>query len=81
MTPEVAKRLGEITVDPKTVTLAKKVDMSSAPTVNASGKWNLTADAEGQQFAVTLDLKQDGANVNGTLSSDIANGTIQKRQN
>jgi dipeptidyl aminopeptidase/acylaminoacyl peptidase len=77
MTPEVAKRLGEITVDPKTVTLAKKVDMSSAPTVNASGKWNLTADADGQQFAVTLDLKQDGANVNGTLSSDIANGTIQ----
>jgi dienelactone hydrolase len=77
MTPEVAKRLGEITVDPKTVTLAKKVDMSAAPSVNASGKWNLTADADGQQFAVTLDLKQDGVNVNGTLSSDIANGTIQ----
>ncbi len=29
MTPEVAKRLGEITVDPKTVTLAKPVDSSS----------------------------------------------------
>lgn len=77
MTPEVAKRLGEITVDPKTVTLSKKVDMSAAPSVNASGKWNLTSDADGQQIAVTLDLKQEGANVTGTLSSDIANGTIQ----
>ena len=77
MTPEVAKRLGEITVDPKTVTLAKKADMNAAPSVNAGGKWNLTADADGQQVAVTLDLKQDGANVNGSLASDIANGTIE----
>ncbi len=77
MTPEVAKRLGEITVDPKTVTLMKKVDTNAAPSVNASGKWNLMADADGQQVAVTLDLKQDGANVSGTLASDIANGTIE----
>jgi len=77
MTPEVAKRLAEITVDPKTVTLAKKADMNAAPSVNAGGKWNLTADADGQQVAVTLDLKQDGANVNGSLASDIANGTIE----
>jgi dipeptidyl aminopeptidase/acylaminoacyl peptidase len=76
MTPEVAKRLGEITVDPKTVTLAKKVDMNATPSVSATGKWNVVADADGQQIAVTLDLKQDGANVNGTLASDIANGTI-----
>jgi hypothetical protein len=77
MTPEVAKRLGEITVDPKTVMLVKKVDMMAAPSVNAGGKWNLMADADGQQVAVTLDLKQDGANVTGTLASDIANGTIE----
>ncbi len=77
MTPEVAKRLGEITVDPKTVTLAKKVDINAAPSVNAGGKWNLMADADGQQVAVTLDLKQDGANVSGTLASDVTNGTIE----
>ena len=77
MTPEVAKRLGEITVDPKTVTLAKKVDMSEEPSVNAAGRWSLAADAGGQQVAVTLDLKQDGGNVSGTLASDVANGTIE----
>jgi len=77
MTPEVAKRLSEITVDPKTVTLAKKVDVNAAPSVNAGGKWNLIADADGQQVAVMLDLKQDGANVSGTLASEVANGTIE----
>jgi dipeptidyl aminopeptidase/acylaminoacyl peptidase len=77
MTPEVAKRLGEITVDPKTVMLAQKVDTNAAPSVNASGKWNLLADVGGQQLAITLELKQDGANVSGSLTSDAANGTIE----
>jgi dienelactone hydrolase len=77
MTPEVAKRLAEITVDPKTVTLAKKVDTNEAPSVNVNGRWNLTADADGQQIDITLDLKQDGANLSGSLASDIANGTIE----
>jgi dipeptidyl aminopeptidase/acylaminoacyl peptidase len=77
MTPEVTKRLGEITVDPKTVMLAKQVDTSAAPSVNANGKWNLLADVGGQQIAIALDLKQDGANLSGSLKSDIANGTIE----
>jgi dipeptidyl aminopeptidase/acylaminoacyl peptidase len=77
MTPEVAKRVAEITVDPKTVTLAKKVDTNEAPSVNVNGRWNLTADADGQQIDITLDLKQDGANLSGSLASDIANGTIE----
>ena len=77
MTPEVQKRLAEISVDPKTVTLAKKVDMSAAPSVNAGGKWNLKADAGGQQVDITLDLKQDGAKLSGLLMSDIASGTIE----
>ncbi len=77
MTPEVQKRLAEITVDPKTIVLAKKVDMNAAPGVNVSGKWNLKADAGGQQVDITLDLKQDGANLSGLLMSDIASGTIE----
>jgi dipeptidyl aminopeptidase/acylaminoacyl peptidase len=77
MTPEVAKRLSEITVDPKTVQLAKKVDMNAAPAVNAGGKWNLTASAGGQEIPITLDLKQDGANLTGELQSHMGGGTIE----
>lgn len=77
-TPEVAARLKEITVDPKTVvvTYKKSVDMTAAPTVNATGKWNLTANVGGQSLPITLDLKQDGANATGTLTSMMGGGTI-----
>ncbi len=77
MTPEVAKRLGEITVDPKTVILAKKVDSDAAPSVNVGGKWNISADVGGQPITLMLELKQDGASVSGSLTSDVANGTIE----
>jgi protease II len=76
MTPEVKTRLTEITVDPKTVTLAKKAEMNAAPTVNYGGKWNLTADANGQAIPITLELKQDGANLSGSLSSAVGGGTL-----
>jgi dipeptidyl aminopeptidase/acylaminoacyl peptidase len=78
-TPEVAKRLQEITVDPKTVTitLAKNTDMSAAPAVNASGTWNVTANVDGQQLPITLEIKQTGANFSGALSSQVGNGTIE----
>jgi dipeptidyl aminopeptidase/acylaminoacyl peptidase len=78
MTPEVSKRLAEITVDPKTVTLKKKADMNAAPGANVSGKWNMAADAGGQVIDIALDLKQDGANVSGTLSSMLGGGSINK---
>ncbi len=78
MTPEVAKRLAEITVDPKTVQLAaKKVETNAAPTVDANGKWNLTANAGGQEIPISLELKQDGANLSGALSSAMGGGTIE----
>jgi hypothetical protein len=76
MTPEVAKRLAEITVDPKTVTFAKKVERHAAPTVNLGGKWTMTADAGGQTIPITLELKQDGAALNGSLSSPMGGGTL-----
>jgi hypothetical protein len=76
MTPEVEKRLKELTIDPKTVTMAKKVDMNAAPTVNLGSKWNMTANAGGQTIPVTLELKQDGATLSGSMSSPMGGGTL-----
>ncbi|MDQ3713207.1 MAG: S9 family peptidase [Acidobacteriota bacterium] len=76
MSPEVKMRLMEITVDPKTVTLTKKAEMNAAPTVNLGGKWNMSADANGQIIPVVLDLKQDGATLSGSLSSAMGGGTL-----
>ena len=76
MTPEVEKRLKELTIDPKTVMMAKKIDMKAAPTVNVGGKWNMTANAGGQTIPITLELKQDSANLSGTLSSAMGGGTL-----
>ncbi len=78
MTEAVAKRLKEITVDPKDVVLEKKVDMSSSAKVNVSGKWNMTADAGGQLVNITIDLTQKDNTFSGTLSTPYGNGTIEK---
>jgi dipeptidyl aminopeptidase/acylaminoacyl peptidase len=77
MTPEVARRLQEITVDPKTVTVAKKPDMNAAPSASASGKWKMTANAGGQEIQIDLDLKQTGADFGGTMNSMLGGGTIE----
>lgn len=77
MKPEVAKRLGELTVDVKTVQLAKKADMNSAPSVDVSGKWNLLANAGAQILEIALDLKQNGADFNGTMTSMLGPATIE----
>ena len=76
-TPEVAKRLTEITVDPKTVMLAKAVDLTAAPAANLSGKWTLAADAQGQILQINVDLKQTGSDFTGATTSHLGNGTIE----
>ncbi len=78
MTPSVAQRLGEITVDPKTVMLAKPSDMTAAAGANVSGRWNMTVDAGGQIVQIDLDLKQEGADFAGTTSSALGNGLLEK---
>ena len=78
MTPEVAKRLTEITVDPKTVTLVKKPEMTAPAGVDVSGRWTMLVDAGGQTIPVSLDLKQIGSDFTGSLSSDHAAGTVEK---
>jgi dipeptidyl aminopeptidase/acylaminoacyl peptidase len=75
-TPEVSKRLAEITVDPKTVVLVKPADMSGAPAVNVTGKWALIADTGGQQLEVAVELTQTGSDLTGGTFSQIGNGKI-----
>ncbi len=79
MTPEVGKRLSEITVDPKTVTLApvKKAD-ESGPAANISGKWTMSVDAGGEVIDLAVEFKQTAADFSGTMSSMVGNGTIEK---
>jgi dipeptidyl aminopeptidase/acylaminoacyl peptidase len=76
MTPDVTKRLGEITIDPKTVVVTNPTDMSAAPGADISGKWALMVDHGGQKMEIALALKQAGADVSGTTSAMFGNGTI-----
>ncbi len=83
MTPAVAKRLGEITVDPKTVTLATAVkpvadNGASGPAANISGKWTMSVDAGGQIIDLAIEIKQTGSEFVGTMASGVGNGTIEK---
>nr|MBP6705543.1 prolyl oligopeptidase family serine peptidase [Vicinamibacteria bacterium] len=71
MTPEVSKRLGEITVDPKTVVLAKAVDPKSVEVpkpvsdlVAGVSSYQATIAMGPQNMAMTITrtVKDDGAN-------------------
>jgi dienelactone hydrolase len=71
MTTEVAQRLGEITVDPKTVTLAKKVDASAvglpktaAGLVPGKRSYQCKLQAGGQTMAMTMarEVREEGGN-------------------
>ncbi len=77
MTPEVSKRLSEITVDPATVMIVKPADMTGAPAANLTGKWSVSADAGGQTIEIAMDLKQDGSSFTGSTAAMIGNGTIE----
>jgi dipeptidyl aminopeptidase/acylaminoacyl peptidase len=76
-TPETVQRLKEITVDVKTVTMAKKVDPNAKAAVDVSGKWTMIADAPGQSVEMLMELKQTDDTFNGTLSSAIGGGTVE----
>ncbi len=80
MTPEVTKRLSEITVDVKTVSMPVKnepVSMDAKPSVDVTGKWEILADAGGQMIPITLELKQIGADLSGSMSSHLGTGTME----
>jgi hypothetical protein len=69
MTPEVAARLKEITVDPKSVQLAPKIDVSKVGVPQAAtdlkpgtAKYKITLNMNGQSvpLEMTSDIKEDG---------------------
>ena len=78
MTDAVAKRLSEITVDPKDVKLPAKTDMSEKASVDVSGVWNLDADASGQNVQIGFRLEQKDSDFQGTVSTQFGDGTIEK---
>ncbi len=77
MTDAVKTRLGEITVDPKDVSLPKKVDMDAAPSISLTGKWSMIADAGGQVVPIDVVFTQDKATFTGTVATDFGNGTME----
>ncbi|GIU82606.1 MAG: hypothetical protein KatS3mg006_1670 [Pyrinomonadaceae bacterium] len=56
--------------------LADYLKPSEAPTVDVTGRWNLKAEAQGQELPFTLILKQDKENVSGTLESAFGKGEV-----
>jgi CubicO group peptidase (beta-lactamase class C family) len=57
-----------------------KAEVNAPPTVSQTGKWNLTANAGGQTIPITLELKQDGTTLNGSLSSPMGGGAVKNAQ-
>ena len=78
MTPAVEKRLKEITVDPKTVTLAAPSASAPASTAGLSGKWVATIEINGQVMEIEMTLTQSGADVSGTTTAMFGNGTVSE---
>jgi dipeptidyl aminopeptidase/acylaminoacyl peptidase len=78
MTPDVSKRLTEITVDPKSVSIIQPASMTMAPAADLNGKWSLVADAGGQQVEIDVELKQTGSEFTGSTAAQIGSGTIER---
>lgn len=83
MTPEVAKRLAEITVDPKNVVIKDpntptgSAVSNGAEAANIAGKWTMSVDAGGQVIDLAVEIEQNGSDFTGTMASMVGNGTIK----
>ncbi len=84
-TPEAVARLKEISVDPKTVVLAKKVDANSVgapkPAMDLQAgeyKYKAMIEIQGQQIplSISTSIKEDGGAWSATDTFDTPNGTI-----
>jgi hypothetical protein len=84
-TPEVTARLKEVTVDPKTVVLAKKVDAASvsAPKVSrdleaATYKYQASVEVGGQKIALSVSttIAEDGGSWVATDVIDTPQGSV-----
>jgi dipeptidyl aminopeptidase/acylaminoacyl peptidase len=78
MTPDVKKRLAEITVDPKTVKIVDPgAATDGAPAADLNGRWNLAVDAGGQVIDLALEINQNGSGFSGKMVSAVGAGTIE----
>ena len=79
MTPDVAKRLGELNVDPKTVMMVAKNSEAgtSASAASIGGKWTWVVEAPNQTVELAVEVKQDGSKFTGTSVSMIGNAAIE----
>jgi len=84
-TPEAVARLKEISVDPKTVVLAKKVDANAVGLPKPANdlkagtyKYKATIEVGGQSIplSVTTTIAEDGASWNATDVLDTPQGTV-----
>jgi dipeptidyl aminopeptidase/acylaminoacyl peptidase len=77
MTPEVAKRLSEITVDPKNVKITQPVAAAAnADAGSLDGKWTMFADAGGQVVQLAVEIAQSGSTFTGSTISPLGGGTL-----
>jgi dipeptidyl aminopeptidase/acylaminoacyl peptidase len=79
MTPEVEKRLKEITVDPKTVKITDPTDTSAnpGPAGNVAGKWAWSVDTGGEIVDLSVEITQNGAGFGGRMVSAVGGGNIE----
>jgi dipeptidyl aminopeptidase/acylaminoacyl peptidase len=80
MTKEVETRLGEITVDPKTVKLAESKDDADvgASAADPMGSWLVSVNAGGQPVDVLIQLKATESGFGGTMLSELGGGAFEK---
>lgn len=80
MTPAVSKRLAEITVDPKSVTMTSTEPAASTGTSASgiAGRWTMSVDAGGQMIDLAVEFKASGAEYTGTMTSMAGNGSFEK---
>ena len=88
MPADVSTRLKEITVDPKTVTLAKKVDTAALalpkpaqPMATGSATYKGTISAGGQSMAVdvTRTISEEAGSIVVTESATLPNGQVKDK--
>ncbi|MGD9587742.1 MAG: alpha/beta fold hydrolase [Pyrinomonadaceae bacterium] len=85
-TPEVAKRLSEITVDVSKVAITDPAGTKpnagsngeASGTASVGGQWTFSVDAGGQVVDLAVEFKQTGADVVGTMASGVGNGIFEK---
>jgi dipeptidyl aminopeptidase/acylaminoacyl peptidase len=80
VSPTIAKRLSEITVDPKSVTIVtvKPAAEGTNGSSGIGGRWRMSVDAGGEVHDLSIEFKQTGSEFIGTMASGIGSGTFEK---